>query len=286
MRIFVILFFVVNLTACLSLSIPNQTNPPVTSGHKVLSISAVGSTGPPIDFIPPGQESGGGELVPPMPAGFRFGYGVIDKIDIESELTAASVPDFYASLGVRYQWLGESAFKIKPNDWTSTAQLKFIYATGGESREDYLYVRDEDKSFDRYLNGFGDLYSFSLSNSFGHVISDWFVVYGGAKVIYLSAEYNVNIEAEEQRRPPRVEDKVEGKTAESITRSKEEIDDKLWIYGPFAGIQLQTTGPHWRIIFALEGTLLNLPIATGWYKGEERHWQPNVAASLNILLPF
>ena len=280
MRILVILFFVVNLTACLSLSNPNQTKLPTTSGRKVLSISAVGSVSSGINFVPPDKEDSVGSLTPPSPAGFRFGYGITDKIDVESELIAASIPDFYASLGVRYQWLGESVFKVKPNDWTSTAQMKFIYGEGSETGEDYLYVKDEDKSFDRYLSGKGVLYGFSLSNSFGYKVWDWFVVYGGGEVIYLSANYEVNIEAKEQK------PQVENKTKESTTRSNKKIDDKFWLYGPFAGIQLQTTGPHWKILFALEGNLINLPIATGWYKGKERHWQRSVTASLNILLPF
>lgn len=282
MRIFAILFLI-NLTACLSLSVPNQTKSPTTVGHKVLSISAIGSfLGPWIKFLPPDRESSSGSLAPPMPTGLRLGYGITDKIDIESELLIASVPYLSAGLGVKYQWLGESAFKTEQNDWTSTAQLNFIHGYG-EYEEYEEYEGERPFSFVRnLLSGSGVLYGFSLSNSFGYMVLDWLVVYGGAKVTYLSAEYNVDIEAKEQKDP-----QVESKTAESTTSSNKKIGDKFWIYGPFAGIQLKKTmGPHWKIIFTVEGNTINLPQHTGWYKKRKRIWQPHLAASLNILLPF
>lgn len=98
---------------------------------------------------------------------------------------------------------------------------------------------------------------------------DWLVVYGGGEVIYLSANYE-----------------YEASTKSKSVEKKKKADDELWIYGPFAGIQLNTTGSHWRIVFALEGNFINLPNATGWNKREERHWRPSVAASAKVLFPF
>ena len=111
--------------------------------------------------------------------------------------------------------------------------------------------------------GKATLSGFSLSNSFGYMIWDWLAVYGGGQVIYIFADYKV-------------------KDNEKKTTMK--TDDHLWGYGPFAGIQLNTTGPYWKIIFAVEGNATNIPIATGWYKGNKRQWAPGWAGYLGVLL--
>ena len=221
-----------------------------------------------VEFVPPDQKSGGG-LPTPVPAGFRFGYGLTDEIDIESELTAASIPDFYASLGLRYQWLGESALKAKQNDWTSVAQLKLIYGAGEETGEDKISSSTEGDTIQRHLVGHGFGAGFSLSNSFGYTVRDWFTIYGGGEIIYLYANYEVEVS-----------------TKSKNIEEKRETDDNLWIYGPFAGIQLNTTGPHWMLVFALEGSLMYHPVATGWNKEKKWQLQPGLASSIKVLLPF
>ena len=290
MKIFIILFFCFHLIACNTFSIPHsiphQTGSPMTSGYKVLSFSnsMIVAHFTDVILIPPGHDTVGGFLgfEGSNPFGIKVGYGITDKIDIEAELsTTESLPDYYTSLGVKYQWLGESAFKVKSSNLTSTTQLKFIYGEVSEeekAKTKKIPIKKDPKTtfyIDKHVTHHylirGDLYGFSLSNSFGYVVWDWFVIYIGGAVTYLSASYEVT---------------ARDYTGSSVKKTEAETEDDLWIYWPFAGIQLQTTGLHWKIIFALEWNVVNLPLYMGWNNKEKRQWDSAINASVNILLPL
>ena len=98
------------------------------------------------------------------------------------------------------------------------------------------------------------------------MIWDWFAVYSGTQVSYAFMNYEFNIVGEESK--------------------IKKMEDHFWSYGPFVGIQLNTTGSHWKIIFALEVGITSIPVATGWYKGKKRIWRPGKAGSLSILFQF
>ena len=263
------LFFVFNLTACVTtIGVPDHVKSPMTRGKDVLDISGVGAVGPASEFIFPDDAVGPANIIfpddeetaiPNPNFGLKLSYGITDTVDVGLEFAMQEEPEVgFLSLEVKYQWLGKSIFQTKQSDWNSATQLKVTYGEGGGSE-------NKDERAESW-EGEGTLLGFSLSNSFGYMVWDWLAVYGGAQVGYMFADYKVNIVGKE-----------------STTKK---IEDHIWRYGPFAGIQLNTVGSHWKIIFALEAGITNVPSVTGWDKGEKRNWELNQAVSASILLQF
>ena len=122
MKVLAILFFFVNSTACVTaIGIPDIVKSPMTLGKKVLDVSAVENTNPTSRFIFPDKVTDDvSPLSGPSPyAGLRLSYGITDTIDVGLELTgrvtsvANALNADVLSLGVKYQWLGESIFQTK-----------------------------------------------------------------------------------------------------------------------------------------------------------------------------
>jgi hypothetical protein len=74
------------------------------------------------------------------------------------------------------------------------------------------------------------------------MISDWFSVYGGGRAIYTGTNYEIK-------------ERSNSKT----------IDNHLWYFGPFTGVQLHTTDAPVKVVFAVEGNFTNIPLAAGFY---------------------
>ena len=264
-KLIIPLFFVVNLTACLTvINVPTQVNSPTTLGDNVLDVSVFGARAP-VNYVKDEGDEGIETRFlhdqPWLPAlGLKLGYGVTNNIDVELQTEYAYIGLPYISLGMKYQWLGAPIYKTKRDDWNSTAQLKFML---GHIKTTRTSSSEEGALADKvriWVSGF------SLSNSFGYMIQDWLVVYGGGQAIYMFVDYKL---------------KKQGNTKLS------KVESHIWGYGPFAGVQLNTTlGSVWKVVFSLEGSFTNLPVAAGFYKGKERHWTPGVAGSLSVLFPF
>ena len=245
-----LVFFVVALQAY-GLSIPNQVNSPMALGDHVLDISIVLVNGD------------GGAF------GLRSSYGVTDKIDVEFEgvKTDLSYIGLDIGLGLSYQWLGESVYKIKQNNVNSTARLKFFR---GESQEDYIIAQHSSGDVsDGVKTRIKSPIGVSFSNSFGYVLREWISIYGGGQIAYVFVRHEMKIGSEPEER----------------------TDNHIWRYGPFGGILFSLVGSgtvdsFWKIVFAIEGSFMNTPISSLLYKGKERHWLPITSGSLSILFAF
>ena len=249
-RIFVILFFIVNLTACVTMSVPGYINSPTALGEGVLNVSGIVANEQQIIFssdteTPPVLEYEHSFELSTMY--FKIGYGITDRMDTEllfgSHFGSFDIEgDKHLSLSLSYQWLGASIYKTKQGDLNSTAKLQLIR---------------QNESFDNeFVVGSG----FYLSNSFGYMISNWFSFYGGGRAIYILANYE--IKEEDNNRT---------------------INNHLWCFGPFVGVQLNTIGSVWKIIFAVEGNFTDMPISAGFYELDKNYWIPGYSSSLRVL---
>ena len=252
----VLFLIVVNLTACTTIiNIPNTVKSPTTLGNNTFDISGIGGGAPSIPLKDKDTITVDDIGFVPI-AGFKFGYGLTDKMDIEAETSAPILIGalHYISLGINYQWLGNPVYKTKQGDWTSTTQLKAILGI-------------KDKANSKIIKS---PMGFSLSNTAGYMIYDWLTVYGGGQATYIFAEFKI-------------------KKQEQGTAKK--IDSHILSYGPFAGIRfklfdLDTTNSPWKIIFSLEGNLTNVPLSIGFDKRKNRHWMPGFIGSSSVLLQF
>ena len=151
-----------------------------------------------------------------------------------------------------YQWLGTPIYKTKQGDFNSTVRFHLIgqysfRVTHGRYTEEWTVL------------GLG----FSLSNSLGYMISDWFSVYGGGRSIYILANQEI-IDLKQKN-------------------NSKTTDSHLWYFGPFVGVRLNTTGSIWKFVFALEGNFTSIPIDAGFYAKSERYWIPGYSSSLSVL---
>ena len=255
MKTFVILFFVVQLTACATkLAVPGHTNSPTTLGEGVLSASGGVASEPHVRF----KDSNDSKvypseyfLSPPNAIHFKLGYGITDRIDT-GLLFDANVESNSLILDLSYQWLGVPIYKTKQGDLNSTVRLSLIgqYDRGKAHSVDII---------EKSVMGLG----FSLSNSFGYMISDWLSFYGGGRAIYILANYEIKKDS-----------------------SSKTTNSHLWYFGPVVGVQLSTTGSIWKVVFTIEGNFTSIPVAAGFYKKNDRWWIPGYSGILSVLYQF
>ncbi len=257
MKTFVILFFAIQLTACATkLAVPGPTNSPTTLGEGVVSVSGGIASEPHVHF----KDSNDSKVYPseyflssPNAIHFKLGYGITDRIDT-GLLYDANADSNSLVLDLNYQWLGVPIYKTKQGDLNSTVRLSLI------GQYDQGKVRGSG-SIRASVEGLG----FSLSNSFGYMVSDWFSFYGGGRSIYILASYEIK---------------------NKIDSSSRTTNNHLWYFGPFIGIQLNTTGSIWKVVFTVEGNFTSIPVAAGFYKKDDRWWIPGYSGVLSVLYHF
>ena len=265
-KLIISLFFFVSLIACGTLRVPHYAKSPMTLGDDVLDFSIFGAMDPhiPLKYKEDDADPNPDKL-PISDIGLKLRYGMTDTMDIVFFGSAFTI----VGLGLGYQWMGKSVYKTKKNNWNSTVQLKYVISRkSGKSIEPPTPTSTDNTVYLREHMEFNLPAVFSLSNSFGYMVNDWFTVYGGGQILYIQTKY-------------KIEDK----------KGKRSVDKHIWGYGPFGGILLNliglgTTNSSWKIIFVAEGSLTNIPVALSWNKGKERHWLPGISSSLSFLIRF
>lgn len=220
----------------------HQDDSAQTLGKNKWDIAILTGSGPsegPRNF-PSGSNPGSGEESQPF-IGALLAWGLAENYDAELEIESAVFGGSLTSIGVKHQWYGPSYFKGKKGDSFAGMRFRYTAASGyKDTPSSWSSNSTSDSIFGNniYVDSMG-ADTLNFANSWGHLLENWFGVYGGAEAgtSHLQAKLRDG-----------------GPTGTPYT------DDRYVFFGgPFAGFSIHSTGQSMRLALTFEIEYLSVP---------------------------